>query len=206
MTKTLGDITTELTERILVPARAESERILREAKEESKRIITDAEQEALRMKENAKKEAEKIQKQMESDLNTAARNFILLVQEKLERAIVQPTVEAELKPLLEQPDFLKKILEELISEFCRLEKEERNLEVLLPEKMRHELGQWFLEKFRQKAIKPLMVHFSNKVSFGFKIGLEGTGSHFNFGEGLVEAFTEFCSPRFRRYFFTREES
>ncbi|MBM4307421.1 MAG: hypothetical protein FJ123_11890, partial [Deltaproteobacteria bacterium] len=91
MTKTLGDITSELTERILAPAKAESERLLQEAKEEARKIVVDAEREALRMRENAKKEAEAAMKQMESDMNTAARNFILMVQEKLEQTIVQPT-------------------------------------------------------------------------------------------------------------------
>jgi vacuolar-type H+-ATPase subunit E/Vma4 len=206
MTKTLGDITNELRERILSPAKAESERILREAGDEAKRIVTDAEREGSRIQEAAKKEAETVLKQMETDMSTAARNFMLLVQERLEKAIVQPTVEAELKPLLNDPEFLKKIIEELIVSFSRLQGEERNLEILLPEKMRDELGEWFLEKFRQKAVRHLVVHFTDRVSFGFKIGVEGTGSHFNFGEGLVEAFTEFCSPRFRRHFFARKES
>jgi vacuolar-type H+-ATPase subunit E/Vma4 len=206
MTKTLGDITNELRERILSPAKAESERILREAGDEAKRIVTDAEREGSRIQEAAKKEAETVLKQMETDMNTAARNFMLLVQERLEKVIVQPTVEAELKPLLDDPEFLKKIIEELIVSFSRLQGEERNLEILLPEKMRDELGEWFLEKFRQKAVRHLVVHFTDRVSFGFKIGVEGTGSHFNFGEGLVEAFTEFCSPRFRRHFFARKES
>jgi hypothetical protein len=143
---------------------------------------------------------------MESDMNTAARNFILMVQERLEKAIVQPTIEAELKPLLNRPEFLEGMIEELITGFCRFEGEENNLEILLPEKMRDELGQWFVEKFRQKTTRPLVVHFTDKVSFGFKIGVEGTGSHFNFGEGLVEVFTEFCSPRFRKHFFTGKEN
>jgi vacuolar-type H+-ATPase subunit E/Vma4 len=206
MTKTLGDITNELRERILSPAKAESERILREARDKAKVIVVDAEQESLRIKEAARKEAETVLKQMETDMNTAARNFILLVQEQLEKAIVQPTVEAELKPLLDDPKFLEKMVEELIAGFLRLRGEESKLEVLLPEKAKEELGQWFVEKFRQKMMSPIVVHFTDRVSFGFKIGLEGTGSHFNFGEGLVEAFTEFCSPRFRRHFFAGKES
>lgn len=206
MTKTLGDITKELTEKILSPAKVEAEQILREAGDEAKRITTDAEREASRILVAAKKEAETVLKQMESDMDTAARNFILMVQEKLEKAIVQPTVEAELKPLLDDSIFLEKIIEELILGFSRLQGEESNLEILLPEKMRDELGEWFLQKFRQKAMKHLVVHFTDKVSFGFKVGVEGTGSHFNFGEGLVEAFTEFCSPRFRRHFFAGKES
>lgn len=206
MTKTLGDITNELRERILSPAKAESERILREARDEAKRIITDAEREASRTQEAARKEAETVLKQMETDMNTAARNFILLVQEQLEKAIVQPAVETELKPLLNDPEFLTKIIEELIGGFGRLHGEESKLEILLSEKTRDELGRWFIEKFRQKMMKPVVVHFTDRVSFGFKIGLEGTGSHFNFGEGLVEAFTEFCSPRFRKHFFVGKES
>jgi V/A-type H+-transporting ATPase subunit E len=206
MTRTLGDITNELRERILSPAKAESERILREARDEARRIVTDAEREASRIQEAARKEAETVLKQMETDMNTAARNFILLVQEQLEKAIVQPAVEAELKPLLDDPEFLKKIIEELIGGFWRLHGEESKLEILLPEKTRDELGRWFIEKFRQKMTRPIVVHFTDRVSFGFKIGLEGTGSHFNFGEGLVEAFTEFCSPRFRRHFFAGKES
>jgi vacuolar-type H+-ATPase subunit E/Vma4 len=206
MTKTLGDITNELREKILSPAKAESERILQEARDEAKRIVTDAKGEALRTQEAARKEAETVLKQMETDMNTAARNFILLVQEQLEKAIVQPTVEAEVKPLLDDPQFLEKIIEELIGGFWRLRGEESKLEILLPEKTKGELGRWFVEKFRQIMTTPIVVHFTDRVSFGFKIGLEGTGSHFNFGEGFVEAFTEFCSPRFRRHFFAGKES
>ncbi len=206
MTKTLGDIASELTERIISPAKAESERMLREAKEEAKRIVADAQQEALKIREKAQKEAEAVRKQMDGDMNTAARNFILMVQEKLEKAIVQPTIEAEIQPLLNQSDYLKEVLDTLFSEFWRLEREKGTLEILLPEKMREELEHWFVEKFRQKAIRPLVVHFTDKVPFGFKIGVEGSGSHFNFGEGLVEAFTEFCSPRFRKHFFAGKES
>jgi vacuolar-type H+-ATPase subunit E/Vma4 len=206
MTKTLGDITNELRERILSPAKAESEQILREARDEAKRVVTDAEREGSRIREAARKEAEAVLKQMETDMNTAARNFILLVQEQLEKAIVQPSVEAELKPLLEDPEFLKKIIEELIGGFCRLHGEESKLEILLPEKSKEKLGRWFVEKFRQKMTTPIVVHFTDRVSFGFKIGFEGTGSYFNFGEGLVEAFTEFCSPRFRGHFFAGPES
>lgn len=206
MATTLGDITNELTERVLSPAKAEAERILKEAREEAQKIVREAEQDALRLRESARKEAEAVFKQMENDMKTAARNFILMVQEKLEKTVVQPTIEAELQPLLSRPDFLEKALETLLSEFCRLEREESSLEALLPEKMRDELGHWFLEKFRQKMIRPLTVHFTDKVNFGFKIGVEGRGSHFNFGEGLVEAFTEFCSPRFRKYFFAGQES
>jgi len=205
LTKTLGDITNELTERVLTPAKSESERILREAQIKAEKIIADAKKEALNTKNMARQEAEQVFKQMEVDLKTAARNFILLLQERLEETIAHPTVEEEIKEALKDREFLKNAIEIVLQEFTKLGGTENKIEILLPAKEREELGRWFIEKFHQKALHNINVHFTDKVSFGFKIGLEDTGTYFNFGEGLVEAFTEFCSPRFRKYFFAEKE-
>ncbi len=205
MTKTLGDITKELTEKVLSPAKSESEQILRDAQTKAAKIIADAEKEALNTKSMAVYEAEQTFKQMEVDLKTAARNFILLLQERLEQTIAQPTVEEEIRGALEDREFLKRIIEIVLKEFTRLDGAESKVELLLPAREERELGGWFVEKFRQKALRNINVHFTDKVSFGFKVGLEDTGTHFNFGEGLIEAFSEFCSPRFRRFLFTEKE-
>jgi V/A-type H+-transporting ATPase subunit E len=201
MARTLGDIANDLTEKVLSPAKAESERILRDARTEAEKIVAEAKGEASRVKEAARQEAAQVLKQMDVDMNTAARNFILLLQERLEKAIVQPTVEEEIKGVLKDREFLKRMIEILLKEFSRLHGSENKIEVLLPEKEKAEMEKLFVEKFHQKAIGHLNVRFTDKISFGFKIGVEDTGSHFNFGEGLVEVFTEFCSPRFRKYFF-----
>jgi V/A-type H+/Na+-transporting ATPase subunit E len=205
LTKTLGDITSELTERVLSPAKSESERILREAQEKAGKIIADAEKEALNTRNRAREEAEQAFKQMEVDLKTAARNFILLLQERLEETIAHPTVEEEIGEALKDREFLKKIIEIVLQEFAKFEGTENKIEILLPSREKTALGKWFIEKFHQRALHNITVHFTDKVSFGFKIGFEDSGSHFNFGEGLVEAFREFCSPRFRKYFFTDNE-
>lgn len=205
LTRTLGDITSELTERVLSPAKSESERILREAEEQAAKIIAGAEKEALNTKTAAKQEAEQTLRQMETDLQTGARNFILLLQERLEEAIAYPTVEEEVKKTLSDKEFLKRIIELVIQEFTRREGADSAVELLLPVKEQDELGAWFLGQFHRKALRNINVHFTDKVSFGFKIGLEDSGSHFNFGEGLVETFMSFCSPRFRKYFFVEKE-
>ena len=81
MAKTLGDITSELTEKILSPAKAEAEKIVSDAKAEARRITTGAETEAEKIRQTAGKEAEDTRKQMETDLDTAARNFVIMVQD-----------------------------------------------------------------------------------------------------------------------------
>lgn len=205
MARTLGDITGELTERIISPAKAESERIIKEAHAEAERILTEARKGSLRIQDAAKQEAEQTLKQMEVDLHAASRSFIILLQEKIEAAIVQPAVEGEIREVLKDKEFLKGIIETLLHEFTKLHGTENNIEILLPEKEKAALSAWFVDKFHQKAMGNITVHFTDKVSFGFKIGLEDKGSHFNFGKGLVEAFSGFCSLRFRKYFLPAKE-
>ena len=205
MAKTLGDITSELTEKVLSPAKAEAEKIVSDAKAEAGRITTGAETEAEKITQTAGKKAEETRKQMETDLDTAARNFVIMVQERLEKIIVEPTVEEEVRKSFSDDKFLQKMIEILLVQFTKVHGEDQTIEVLLPENKKAELESWFLEKFRKKAEGPLVIQFTDKTSFGFKIGIEGTGQHFNFGDGLVEVLSGFCSPRFRKYFFAAQE-
>jgi len=206
MAQTLGDITQELSEKVLAPAKAEASEILTVARRQAETILGEAQEAAAKIRASAAKEAENLRKQLEVELDTAARNFIIMVQEKLEAAIVSPVVEGELKAALSDAEFLKKMIEILLEEFAKHQGRNQVLEVLLPEKQRSEVEAWFLGKFREKAAGRLVVQFSDKISFGFLIGLEGKGAHFNFSSGLVEAFATFCSPRFRKHFFAREGS
>lgn len=206
MAKTLGDITSELTEKVLAPAKIEAENLLGEARAEAGRIKAAAAAEAERAREAARREADNLRKQMNVDLDMAARNFLIMVEERLEKVVVDPVIEENLKPLLGDREFLAKMIEELLSGFNRQGGHEHRIEILLPETKRAELETWFLQKFRGKVSQPLDIRFTDKISFGFKIGVAGAGNHINFSDGLVQVFSEFCSPRFRKHFFSRKES
>ena len=92
MAKTLGDITSELTEKVLAPAKIEAENILEQARADAARIAAGNE-EAERIVETARREADNLRKQMMIDLDTAARNFLIMVEERLEKAVVDPVIE-----------------------------------------------------------------------------------------------------------------
>ena len=205
MTRTLGDITNELKEKVLAPASEEAERMVEEARSKADSIILEAKKEASRIKEEARQHAGLTLKQMDADMAAAARNFIRLIQERLERAIVKPVVEKEVKSALDNEDFLSSIIEILITEFSRVHGKENKIEILLPSRNKEALEEWFVNKFLHRAAGGVVVHFSDRVTFGFKLGFGDTGTYFNFGEGLVEVFSEFCSPRFRKYFLVPEE-
>ncbi len=206
MGKTLGDITSELTARVLDPAKAEAETIVREARAKAEEIVCAAQSEAAKVREAAARDAEHTLRQLQVDMDTAARNFVLMVQEKLEAAIVEPTVEREVQAVLDDPAFLRKVIETVVVEFHKHFGREATLELLLPDGMKAGLEQWFIEKFRTRAVGPVTIQFTDKISFGFHLGASGTGSRFNFSAGLTEAFSAFCSPRFRRHFFASRES
>lgn len=205
MAKTLGDITSELTEKVLAPAKAEAENLLSKARTDACGIVSAAEAEAERIREAARREAENLRRQMNVDLDTAARNFLIMVEESLEKAVVDPVIEENLRPLLSDREFLAKMIGDLIAGFNRSEGHEHRIEILLPEIQRAQFEAWFLQKFHDKISQPLDIRFTDKVSFGFKIGVAGSGNHINFSDGLVQVFSEFCSPRFRKHFFPGKE-
>lgn len=206
MPKTLGDITQELNENVLAPAKAEAEEIVQKAEEQASAIVAEAKADAEKIRSDAKGDAEKTLKQLDVDMDRAARDFILTVQEKLEDAIVAPVVEMQIREILDSPDNLKELLEILLSEFLKTRTRERRMEVLLSTKHQDELENWFLNKFREKAAGSVVIQFTDKISFGFHVGMEDQDAYLNFSNGLVESFINFLSPRFRKHFFGLKES
>lgn len=206
MAKTLGDITGELTKKVLEPAKAEAERIRQDAQVQADQIVAAAQKEAQKILEQSKREIESLKRQMDVDLETAGRNFLIMIEEKLEAVVVDPVVEEAIKPVLENRAFMEKMILDILAAYAKQAGKEHHIEILLPADQKDELESWFMDKFRNKMANPLDVRFTDKISFGFKIGIAGRGSHINFSEGLVEVFSDFCSPRFRKYFFTRKES
>jgi V/A-type H+-transporting ATPase subunit E len=206
MAKTLGDITAELTQKVLSPAKAEAELVLKDAQAKAEKIVAAAEAEADKMKAQAKLDIENMKKQMDVDLETACRNFLMMVEERLEKAVVDPVMNEAVKPPLQDAQFLGKMILDLLTAYVKQGGKEHHIEILLPEAKKAELENWFVEKCREKIARPIEVRFTDKISFGFKIGVAGEGSHINFSDGLVEVFSEFCSPRFRKYFLRRKES
>lgn len=205
MTRTLGDITKELKDGIIEPAKTEAARIVGDAKLEAEAIKAEARKQADKMVSQSKSTAELIKKQMEADMDTAARNFLLKVQEQLEASVVQPVLTEELRSAVTSPGFLPKMIEQVLAGFAKDAGEEARIELLLPEKQKKEMEAWFLDKSTRKMLGHVDVHFTDKISFGFKLGIQGTGTHFNFSDGLVEALADFCSPRFRKHFFASRE-
>ncbi|MBU1355158.1 MAG: hypothetical protein KJ620_01165 [Candidatus Edwardsbacteria bacterium] len=205
MTRTLGDITKELKDGIIEPAKGQAEKILADAKHEAEGIKAEARRQADEMVSRAKSEAGLIKKQMEADMDTAARNFLLKVQENLEASVVRPVLDEEIRRMIAAPGFMTKMMEQVLAAFSKGAGEEARIELLLPEKQKKELEAWFLDKSTRKMLGHVDVHFTDKISFGFKLGIQGSGTHFNFSDGLAEALADFCSPRFRKHFFASKE-
>jgi vacuolar-type H+-ATPase subunit H len=205
MTRTLGDITKELKDGIIEPAKGQAEKILADAKTEAEGIKAQARRQAEETVSQAKASAGLIKKQMEADLDTGARNFLLKVQEELEASVVSPVLSEELRAAVSAPGFLPKMIEQVLAAYAKAAGEEARIELLLPEKQKKELEAWCLKKCSQKMLGRVDVHFTDQISFGFKLGLQGSGNQFNFSDGLVEALSDFCSPRFRKHFFASKE-
>jgi V/A-type H+-transporting ATPase subunit E len=205
MQRTLGDITRELRDGIIKPAEKQAQQLLADARREADDIRAEARKQADEMIYQAEQNADRIKKQMESDMDVAARNFLLKVQEKLESSVVTPVLNDEIRKTATDPGFLARMIEQVLTAYAGVVGEETKIDLLLPSNQKEELEAWCLEIFRDKMSGNVDVNFTDKVSFGFKLGVKGTGTQFNFSNGLVEAFSDFCSPRFRKHFFDSKE-
>jgi V/A-type H+-transporting ATPase subunit E len=205
MTRTLGDITKELKDGIIEPAKGQAEKILTDAKLEAEAVKAQARKQADETVSQAKASAGLIKKQMEADMDTAARNFLLKVQEELEASVVPPVLSEEIRRVAAAPGFMTRMMEQVLAAFSKTAGKEARIELLLPENQKKELEAWFLDKCSHKMLGHVDVHFTDKISFGFKLGIQGSGTHFNFSDGLAEALADFCSPRFRKHFFVPRE-
>ncbi len=202
MTRTLGDITSELKEKFIMPAKEEAKGIIDEARAQASQILREARQEAEEIRSKSIEDSDEAKKKMDADMQVAARHFVLLLEERLERSIVRPVAEETLRTVFDDPDFLKEIIGTLVQEFCRSQGSQSSIDIILPESKKSVLELFFLEKFKEKAAKGVTIRFSDKVSFAFRIGIgESGGKYFNFEDGLPQAFAEFCSPGFRKFFF-----
>jgi V/A-type H+/Na+-transporting ATPase subunit E len=205
MDRTLGDITRELRDGIITPAEKQAEQLLADARQKADEIRAEARRQADEMIFQAQKNADRIKKQMESDMDVAARNFLLKVQEQLETSVVAPVLNEKIRNAISDPGFLARMIEQVLTAYAGVVGEESQIDLLLPLNQKKELEAWCLEIFRNKMSANVDVNFTDKVSFGFKLGVKGTGTQFNFSNGLVEAFSDFCSPRFRKHFFDSKE-
>lgn len=198
----LDQLIGELKTRGVKAGEEEAARLVTEAKAKADTIISQAKAEADAIRQKAQEDRTATKAALDSELRQASRVGLAAFREAIEKGFVGPQVDAEVKDALSKPGFLEDAAAELVKAFAATGLETSDIEVLLPEKRKVELGTAFVGALAAKGAPGVTVKFDDSLSFGFRIGPKGSGFTFDLSdEGFREVLVRFLSPRFRQAFY-----
>jgi V/A-type H+-transporting ATPase subunit E len=203
----LDGLIRDLKSRGIEAGEKEAARIVAEAKAKAEEILSQAKAEAKEIGQRAEKEREATKAALESELKQAAKVGLAAFRQAIEQGFLVPEIDETLKKTLDRPGFLEDAISEIVKAFAQTGMKSADVEVLLPEKRKAELGQAFVTKLASKGVAGVSLRYDENLSFGFRIGPKAGGFSFDLSdEGFREVLVRFLSPRFRQAFYSKEES
>jgi V/A-type H+-transporting ATPase subunit E len=197
----LDEVIEQLKTKGIEAGRDEASQIVDEANEKAEKIVKEAEEKAEKIVNDAEQQADKTKRQMEAELQNTTQVALAAFRQSMEKGFLLPEVDKAAKPVVTKPDFMEKVLGELIKAFASSGFKEGGIKVLLPEKMQKELEGAFVQKLRTRASSKVEVAFDESISYGFQIGpADGRFVLDLSQDGFRQIFMKFLSPRFRQYF------
>lgn len=197
MSDQLQDLLSKVYEEGVAKANAEAEKILEEAKAEAKKLIEDAKKEAEAQIKTAEQKAEEIKKNTEGDLKMAGNHSISALKQKITDLILQVNVDQASKESFQDPDFVKKLIMEVVAGW-----KEKDAGILLSEKLQQKLDEAFLASLKESFKGKLTVDFSPQIKAGFTISpLDGSYKLSFTDEDFAELFKNYLRPRTAKILF-----
>ena len=201
--ESLNEVIEKLKREGIDAAKVEADRIKEKAEADAETTEIEAKAKAKAIVNQAEAEAKKLRDQLQVEMERASKIALAAFKTSVEKALVVPVVDESLATLLTTPAHMEKVIAEMIKGFAANNLKGADLDVILPESVRDQLGAAFAAKMKlMTAGGAVNVQFDDNIRFGFKIGPGGEGFVFDLtDEGLREMFVKFVSPKFRNLFF-----
>jgi len=200
----LEQVISELKAKGVKAGEEEAARLVADARAKAEKIIAEARAEAEATRRKAEADRTQIRAALEAELAQAARVGLASFRETIEKGFVVPEIDAALKAALAKPNVVEETILELVRAFAATGLKSDDVEILLPENRRAELGEALVGKLAARGQRGLTVTHDAGMSIGFKIGPKGGGFAFDLtDEGWREILVRFVAPRFRDTFFAK---
>lgn len=156
-------------------------KIRAEAEQRAAEIVRDAEQRGAKIVAEAQAEAEKVRERTRTDLELAARDTVVRLQQTL-GAGLNGVIQVAVQERLADADFLGSLIREVVAQYVQSDLAHGSIAVNVSEPMRHKLAEW--------AIQTLHKDLDQERS---RVELHGTlaeaGFEYRVGDGTVEITT-----------------
>ena len=197
MNDQLQDLLQRVYEEGVVKAKAEADGILDKARSEAEQIVSKAKSEADALLAEANKKAQELGKNTDSDLKMAAQHTISSVKQKITEVILQQVFDARLKQDFADPEFLKKLILEVLQAW-----KESGGRITIAQSMEPKLDEYFLGSLKQVVGSQLVVEFSPKMKNGFSISPQDNSFKLSFtDEDFANLFKSYLRPRTSQILF-----
>jgi len=173
-------------------AREEADAILKEAKEKAEQIEKDAQKKADKIVEDANGKSEELKKQVDSEIKMTLNQAVSAMKQEITSLITMQVIQPSVKELFSNSDYLKKLISDVVKGW--MEKEDFDLNVILPESEREDLEKFFKNNLADELNKGLEVSFTKNLKSGFKIGPSDGSYVISFTD---EDFTNFLKSYLR---------
>ena len=179
--------------------KAEAEKITADATAQAERIVAEARGEADKIIATAQADADGLLTRGRTELELAARDTTLKLNEALSGALTRIVAESVAKPLGDA-EFLGKLLHEVVLTYVEgLQQSDRVMTINVPESLQEQLTDWAMHEIGQGAIQ------GARGSVDLKAVLSGAGFEYTVSgatidvtpESVTTALTEMLTPRLR---------
>ncbi len=198
----------ELTEKIfqegVEKGNAEAQQIAKTANDEAKNIIEKAKKEADAILKEAKKKAAETKTNTESEIKLSGKQSLNALKQQIVDVINDKITHAAVKGAFDDKDFIKKIIETLLSSWAS-SGQSMDLSLLLPAKDEKSLSDFFKKEAKKYLDKGIAIDFDSNLKAGFQIGPKDGGYKVSFtDEDFVNFFKQYLRPKLIEILFSAE--
>lgn len=188
MENKLQELTQKLYNEGVEKANEEADKILAEAKSEADKLKQIAEKDAQKIIADAEQKSVEIKKNINAELNLAAKQTIRTVKQKITDMIVSKVINEPVKKAFDDEKFVKEIIETVVKNWNPQKNETIDLSVLLPADLEKEFAKFFTAKSGKELNANLELSFSDTIKGGFKVGPADGSYKISFSEEDFENF------------------
>jgi V/A-type H+/Na+-transporting ATPase subunit E len=201
MESKLQELTKKIYNEGVEKANKEAGSILENAANESNKIISEAKKEAKSIIENAEKESEQLKNKVLSEIRMSSNQSISLLKQNIINLLSSSVLKGKIEKTTDDLSFIKELINEIVSKWNSGSKS-IDLELILPEKSKNKLIEYFKKEAKDILSKGVELKFEDRMKKGFKIGPKGESFVLSFTDDDFDLFFQsFLKPKTKAILF-----
>lgn len=201
----LQELTNRLYQEGVEKANSEAKALLDKAQKEAAALVAKAKSEAESLVQQAKNEAQQLKTKALSEVKMAGEQSLSTVKQELVGLLTQSALNGAVKSALQDGAFIQSVVKELISKWDP--SAPLDLNVVLPEASKKELGDLFKAKSADILSKGVELKFEARMEGGFRIEPKDGSFILSFTDkDFNQFFQSFLKARSKEILFPGEKA